>query len=80
MKIKLKTLENLLKHCKFTYKHCVVCYRLQLVVLVKYNLFSDTYNWLTLAYKYLLLFLVIQNSHERSISTIKYLKIDYRIQ
>ncbi|KAL4113078.1 hypothetical protein QTP88_016768 [Uroleucon formosanum] len=63
--------ENLSTPCNLTCKSCsICCYRL----LVKYNLFSNAYSLLTLAYKYLLTLPVTQISCERSFSTLKYLK------
>jgi len=64
-------LENQLKPCNSTCKNCAICcYRL----LVKYNLFSNAYSLLTLAYKYLLTLPVTQVSCERSFSSLKYIK------
>lgn len=47
-------------------------------LLVKYNLFSNAFSLLTLAYKYLLTLPVTQLSCERSFSTLKYIKCRLR--
>lgn len=62
--------KDFLKPCK-TCKNCVICcYN----VLIKYNLFSNSYPILTIAYQYLLTLPVTQVACERSFSTLKYLK------
>jgi len=48
----------------------ICCYS----ALIKYNLFSNTYPTLTIAYQFLLTLPVIQVDCERSFSILKYLK------
>lgn len=52
-------------------RNCTLCcYKL----LIKYNLFSNAYEVLTIAYKYLLCLPVTQVACERSFSTINFIK------
>lgn len=60
-----------MKPCNKSCKNCVICcYN----VLVKYNLFANAYQTLTIAYQYILTLPVTQVACERSFSTLKYLK------
>lgn len=62
---------EVMKPCNKSCKNCVVCcYN----VLIKYNLFSNAYPTLTIAYQYILTLPVTQVACERSFSTLKYLK------
>lgn len=62
--------EDISKPCK-TCKNCsICCYN----VLIKYNLYSNAYPTLSIAYQYLLTLPVTQVACERSFSTLKYLK------
>lgn len=60
-----------MKPCKKSCRNCVICcYN----VLIKYNLFTNAYPTLTIAYQYILTLPVTQVACERSFSTLKYLK------
>lgn len=56
--------------CKSCKNCAVCCYK----VLIKYNLYSEAYKTLTLAYKYLLTLPTTQVACERSFSTLKFIK------
>lgn len=56
--------------CK-TCKNCACC---RLMLLVKYNLYSNAYTNLFLAYNYLLTLPITQVAYERSFSTPKFIK------
>ncbi|KAL4097418.1 hypothetical protein QTP88_022201 [Uroleucon formosanum] len=57
-------------HCKSCMNCSICCY----LVLQKYNLYSNAYSHLTMAYKYLLTLPCTQVACERSFSILKYLK------
>ncbi|KAL4091505.1 hypothetical protein QTP88_026181 [Uroleucon formosanum] len=57
-------------HCKSCMNCSICCY----LVLQKYNLFSNAYSHLTMAYKYLLTLSCTQVACERLFSILKYLK------
>lgn len=57
-----------------TYKTCKNCACCCLKLLVKYNLYSNAYTNLSLAYNYLLTLPVTQVACERSFSTLKFIK------
>ena len=52
-------------------KNCVVCVHL---ILSQYNLLTDTYHVIGLAYKFLLTLSITQVACERSFSTLKFIK------
>lgn len=66
-----KTSQVKCKSCR----DCVMCcYKL----LIRYNLYSNAYQMLTISYKYLLCLPVVKVACERSFSTLKYIKIRLR--
>lgn len=70
--IELQDVELESKTCS-SCKNCAICVHL---ILSQYNLLTDAYHVIGLAYKLLLTLSVTQVSCERSFSTLKFIKID----
>lgn len=62
------------KKSKVKCKSCRNCVLFWYKLLIKYNLYSNAYQVLTIAYKYLLFLPLTQVACERSFSTLKYIK------
>ena len=61
---------DITKQCEFCNNCVICCYQ----ILQKYNLLTDAYHVIGLAYKFLLTLSVTQVACERSFSTLKYVK------
>lgn len=71
---KIKVKINISKPCKTCNNCSICCYN----TLIKYNLYSNAYPTVSIAYQYLLTLPITQVACERSFSTLKYSKIHLR--